>query len=130
MLLFNIIEASELRVIGANGVHACPGSTLTLECTVNGGARDTTVWEGTAFSECEISLLHLRFGESGGTVRTCNNGAITGRSVSFIRDTTYISQLVVKITTEMIRRSIECTHDNGTVHTIGHHLINIGKHNT
>ena len=61
MLLFNSIEASELRIIGANGVHAyaCPGSILTLECIVNGGAADSTVWQGTAFSDCEIALLHL-----------------------------------------------------------------------
>ena len=133
MLLFNIniIEASKLRIIGADDMHVCPGSILTLECTVDGGRGDSTVWEGTALGDCEIILLHHRFRRPTGTFGMCNNGAIIGQSVSEVEGNItslrlYISQLEVAITADMIRMSIECTHDDGAVHTIGHYRINIG----
>ena len=126
--IFNIVETSELRIIGANGVHACLGSILTLECVVNGEIGDTTVWEGTAFgADCEIILLHLRFGGPG-TFSQCNDGAITGQSMRVESNSIYISQLEVKVTAEIIGKDIICTHDNGTSNTvtIGRYPINIG----
>ena len=128
--IFNTIEASELRIIGANGVHACLGSILTLECVVNGEIGDTTVWEGTAFGgNCEITLLHLRFEPTGpGTFGQCNDGAITGQNVRVEGNSIYISQLEVKVTAEVIGKNIICTHDNGTTNTIGRYPMNIGIH--
>ena len=132
MLLFNITEASKLQIIGAPGVNTCPGSILTLECIVNGEPGDSTVWEGTALGDCEIILRHHRFRRPTGTFGTCNDGAIIGRSVSEVESNitslrSYISQLEVAITADMIRMSIECTHDDGTVHiNVGRYQINIG----
>ena len=107
-------------------MHACLGSNLTLECTVHGGKGDSTVWQGTAFSGCEITLLHIRFRQ--GTAGVCNSGAISGRSVSIENNSPYISRLRVAITAEMIGKNIVCNRDelNGTIYTIGQHLIKIG----
>ena len=110
-------------------MHACLGGNLTLECTVSGGDKDTTVWQGTAFSGCnndEITLIHNRFGRVRGASGVCNNGAITGWSVRVENNSSFISQLEVTITAEMIGKNIICNRDNGTIYTIGHHQINIG----
>ena len=95
---------------------------------MNGGIGDTTVWKGTAFSGCnsnEISLIHNR---GKGSFGKCNNGAITGRITRSESNTTYISQLEVMITPEMIGKNIVCNHDNGTVYAIGRHQLNIGSY--
>ena len=108
-------------------MHACLGSNLTLECTVHGGEGDSTVWQGTAFSGCnsdEITLIHHRFGRVG-AFGVCNGGAISGRIVR-IENNSYISQLRVAITAEMVGKNIICNRDNGTIYTIGQHLIKIG----
>ena len=114
-------------------MHACLGGNLTLECTVIGEGRDTTVWQGTAFRGCdnnEILLLHNRFKEAQGASGVCNGGAIQGWSVRVgKRNSTYISRLEVEITAEMIGKDIVCNRDNGTVYAIGHHLITIGIYN-
>ena len=129
--IFNIIEANELRIIGTNGMHACPGSIVTLECTVNGRIGDATVWTGTAFSDCdlsEITLLHIRYMEEEITTGTCSNGVITGRSLR-IEGNLYVSQLEIVVNPEMVGKSIVCAHDNGTSsYIIGSYLINTGIH--
>ena len=117
-----------MQIVGANR-DVCLENILTLECTINGGRGGTTVWKGTAFSDCdsnEISLLHRRFRDVNGTSGECNNGAITGRSMR-VDGSLYVSQLKVTVKPEMIRMNIECVHDNGTIsYTIGRHLLNIG----
>ena len=119
-------EASELRVNRTNGVHACPGRILTFECIVNGMPADSTVWRGTAFSDCEITLLHNRFGNEEGTTRTCSNSNITGRSVR-IEGSRYISQLEIIVDPETVGKSVDCLHDNGTTsYTIGSYQISAG----
>ncbi len=128
LAFFIIIEAvNELRIIRTNGTHACLGKNSTFECTVQGGEGDSTVWQGTAFSGCnndEITLIHNRFAR--GAFGECNDGAITGRSVRVESNFSYISQLEVVVTAEMVGKSIECNRDNGTIYTIGQHLIKIG----
>ena len=120
------IEASELRVNRMNGVHACPGRILTFECIVNGTSAGSTVWRGTAFSDCEITLLHHRFGDEEGTTRTCSNSNITGRSVR-IEGNYYISQLEITIDPEMVGKIVDCVHDDGRrSYTIGSYQINAG----
>jgi hypothetical protein len=88
-----------------------------------------TVWQGTAFSGCnnnEITLIHNRFAREGASGE-CNGIAITGRSVRVESNFSYISQLEVVITAEMVEKSIIlCNRDNGTIYTIGQHLIKIG----
>ena len=123
LLTTYILGASKLQIKGIGTINnACPGSTLILECTVNGREGDTvtTVWEGTAFNGCNIILLHSRFGEAeGNSSKECNNGAITvqrtlrmEKNGSF--DIIYVSQLKVAVTSKMIGESIDCSHDNGT----------------
>ena len=123
---FSIIEASELRVNRMNGFHACPGRILTFECIVNGTLAGSTVWRGTAFSDCEIILLHNRFGDEEGTTRTCSNSDITGRSVR-IEGNHYISQLEITIDPETVGKSVVCAHDDGRrSYTIGSYQISAG----
>ena len=116
----------------------CPGSILTLECTVNGGMRDTTVWGGTVFdcvdSNHKILLLHQRFGEGKqGSFGECNNGAVTGQSVGVVSNSNgnvslYVSQLEVVIKPEMFGKKIVCVHDDGTnSNDVGVYVINFGK---
>ena len=108
-------------------MHACLGKNLTFECTVHGGNGDSTVWQGTAFSDCEITLLHIRFRQLQGTAGVCNSGAISGRSVRVENNSSYISRLRVAITAEMVGKNIECNRDNGTIiYTIGRYLIKTG----
>ena len=120
------IEASELRVLNrTNGVHACPGRILTFECIVNGTSGDSTVWRGTAFSDCEIILLHNRFENEEGTT-TCSNSNITGRSVR-IEGSRYISQLEITVDPETVGKSVACARDDGSKsYTIGSYQISAG----
>ena len=78
---------------------------------MNGTLGDNTVWNGTAFSDCdknEIVLIHNRFRDARGAVGQCNNGAILGQSMrvennSFSsNESLYVSQLVVVVQSEMI----------------------------
>ena len=123
---FSIIEASELRVNRTNGVHACLGRILTFECIVNGTSADSTVWRGTAFSDCEITLLHLRFENKEGTSGTCSNRNITTQSVR-IKGSLYVSQLEITIDPETVGKSVVCAHDDGRrSYTIGSYQISAG----
>ena len=129
--MFNLVGAidSDLEIVSQD--FSCNGSSTTLECTVNGNKMDITVWKGTAFSDCEINLLHNRF--DGSTGGQCNNGGITltGRSISVENNSYYISQLevIVKpayVKDEIIMKNIECIRDNGIDTTlIGSMNINV-----
>ena len=131
--MFNLVGAidSDLEIVSQD--FSCNGSSITFECTVNGNKMDMTVWKDTAFSGCEINLLHNRFEESTGSETRCNNGNITltGRSISVENNSYYISQLevIVKpadVNDEMIMKNIECIHDDGTDTTlIGSMNINV-----
>ena len=108
--LCTVIMASKSRLVVVNGC-ACPGSMLTYECSVEGGSA--TVWQGSAF-ECsnsgdEIVLLHSRF--TSGDHKTCNSGAIVGRSLR-VEDNYYTSQLIVTVSPELIGRNISCAYDS------------------
>ena len=110
-------------------MHACPGRNIILECTVNGIEGDSTVWQGTAFDNCNIILLHLRFrlSREEGNSKECNNGDIAVQNTS-AEGTLYVSQLKVTINPQMVGKDIICAHDNGTdSYTIGRHLIKIGR---
>jgi hypothetical protein len=126
-----MIEAGELRINGTNGVHACHGRNLILECSVNGTVGDSTVWRGTAFSDCnirEITLLHNRFGNKEGTTGTCRNGDVTGWSMR-VEGSLYVSQLEITVDPEMVGKSVVCAHDDGTrSYTIGSYLISAGDY--
>ena len=87
---------------------------MSYECAVVGNG--ITVWHGSAFdcSGNEISLIHILYNSIESHVicayGECNNGAIVAKGIR-IENGTYISQLNVSISTDMIGRSIECFED-------------------
>ena len=104
----------------------CNGSII-FQCTVNGSIRrgGSTVWKGTAFSDCEITLQHLRFSRAANTSESlqgqCDNGHMTliGRSVR-VENESYTSQLEVLVKPghdeiPLKKFNIKCVHDNGSV---------------
>ena len=90
----------------------CLDQTLTYECTVMGGPGGATVWTGTALNcpSDEIVLLHQRFTDPGGAIRSCNNGATVAQSLS-VQDNLYTSQLNVTIVPNVTGKSIMCFYD-------------------
>ena len=71
-----------------------------------------TEWTGTAFN-CppdgnEILLRHSQFSEPGGTVKECNNGDITARSMPVVEDNCYTSELSVRASSALNGRTICC----------------------
>ena len=125
-----VIGSSHLQLIGT-GQPLCPGSILTLECTVNGSNGEVTVWRGDAFDCEEITLLHSdslmkknHYGNSVG--KACNNGTITAQleSSNTSNPRLYVSQLNVVITSDMNGTNIVCMYDNGTASThVGEYVI-------
>ena len=102
----------------------CPGEVLTFTCIINEGG--TTLWTGTAFS-CnlnEILLRHSQFSVPGGTSGSCNNGAITGRSIG-VTNGCYSSELNVTVSPNLNGRTILCNHDGTTQRNIGSSTLNI-----
>ena len=90
----------------------CPGYLSSYKCTVVGDGF--SIWRGTAFdctlSGNEILLLHSNF--IVGTIRTCSNGQIVGRSLSQTDDC-YTSQLDVNITVNLDGSTVECIYESG-----------------
>ena len=73
-----------LRLVSTSR-YGCFGEFLTYECTIMGSSGEATVWTGTALRNCpnhEITLLHQRFTEFGGIIRSCNNGTTVAQSCS------------------------------------------------
>ena len=106
----------------------CPGFNLTYECVVMGTDAGFTVWRGSAL-DCTsngIILRHNRFSSMEGAMGECNEGSIIGRS-RLESGLFYISQLSVRVSPEVIGRSIECIHDdaNVTFRLIGSATISI-----
>ena len=91
---------------------ACPGDTLTYECTVVGAGA--TIWTGSAFncsaSNYTILLIHNFFSLAKGDYGSCNNGDIVGQSLS-VEGNNYTSQLNVTVISDTAGRTIECLHD-------------------
>ena len=103
---------------------ACPGEVLTFICNING--RGSTLWTGTAFS-CnmnEILLRHSQFSQPEGISMSCNNGAITGRSIG-VTDGCYSSELDVTVSPNLNGRTILCNHDGTTQRNIGAATLNV-----
>ena len=103
---------------------ACPGKVLTFICIING--EGSTLWTGTAFS-CnmnEIILRHSQFSLPEGTSMSCNNGAISGRSIG-VTDRCYSSELNVTVSPNLNGRTILCDHDGTTQRNIGASTLNV-----
>ena len=107
----------------------CPGDTLTFECAVMGKSYGLTVWTGSVFSNClavqEIVLFHSDIGANGAsTLRKCSyihgNVSIVAQGLR-VENGSYISQLNVTVTSDVIGKSIECLYDNqiNTTTTVG-----------
>ena len=89
----------------------CEGYQKVYECRIT-GSDGITVWRGTAFdcpsSGNEIVLFQGSFG-----TQVCNNGAISGRIIR-VENNSYISQLSVSVSAEMIGSNIGCHDSAGT----------------
>ena len=85
-----------------------------------------TVWRGSALSSCsvhEITLLHRDFGvNTAAAFRNCysSNSFIVAQGFK-VENGSYISQLNVTVTSDVIGKSVECLYDNqiGTTTTVG-----------
>ena len=88
---------------------ACPGETLTFDCTVMGGQGGATIWTGSAF-DCQGNEITLFHGPTSTIHGECNDGAIVGQRVS-VEGNLYTSQLNVTVTPNMARKNIMCVYD-------------------
>ena len=112
----------------------CLGNNVTYECTVQGDYGGFTLWMGDFFY-CSLSnheqLIELSHSQlltnnvHGGEAKLCNNGNIVGRIIRIENDS-FISQLNVTLTSDIVGKSIECAYDNGTVHSVGSLSITTG----
>ena len=77
-----------------------------------GGPGGATVWTGTALNcpSDEIVLLHGRFTQSDGTIRSCNHEATVAKSL-YVNNNLYISQLNITVTHDLTGRAIMCAYD-------------------
>ena len=77
-----------------------------------GGPRGATVWTESALNcpSDEITLLHQRFTQSGGTIRSCNNGATVVQSL-YVKNDLYTSQLNVTASHNVVGKTIMCVYD-------------------
>ena len=104
---------------------------MTFECSQR--EAGATIYHGGSFdcesSNNEIALLHSRFYDDSGTSGACNNGDIVGQSLR-VEDNCYTSQLNVTISSNMIGKTVECSHDNGTTtESVGSYLVSIPGEN-
>ena len=100
----------------------CEGYHLVYECNITGGGF--ILWRGTAF-ECPSSSDELILPRHYPSMKTCNNGAITGHIIH-TENNTYVSQLTVSVSAEMIGKNISCHHDSGaTQNLIGSSLLTL-----
>ena len=95
-------------------------------CTTIGNG--TTVFGGSAFhcpsTNNEITLRHSQFKNAnhGGT---CNNDSIVAQ-FDKIEGDKYTSQVQVRITSDLLGKTINCSHDNGTeTKLIGSYLFHL-----
>ena len=102
----------------------CEGYSQIYECRVTGGGL--IVWKGTAF-ECPSSSNEIVFFQSSSGIQVCNDGAITGRIIH-AENNTYVSQLTVSVSAEMIGTNINCYHDSAATQSlIGSSLLSLTR---
>lgn len=105
----------------------CPGFSVTYECTVRGTENGFTVWQGSAFNcaSNEIALRHQRYSSEEGALGECNGGSILGRSLRIAGGSFYTSQLSVRVSHEVMGKTVECILDdiNSTSRLIGNAIV-------
>ena len=86
---------------------------MTFQCEVYGGPFGATLWKGSAFNctSQEIILTHGQFSHMNGAQGECNSGSIIAHSIS-VENGSYVSQLKVNVTSNLIDKSIECSYDD------------------
>jgi hypothetical protein len=92
---------------------------------VIGRHLDSTLWRGSAF-DCarmgdEINLLHSLYTVNSLGTRAsgdCNNGSIVAQILGVKKDNTYVSQLNVTVSDNVIGNTIECNYFNTTTTTV------------
>ena len=91
---------------------ACPGGTLTYECSIVGDQGGATIWFGSAFNcaSNESVLFHNCFTDAG-TVDECNNGAIVVQSLSANARQYITSRFNIIVTHGIAGKTIMCIHD-------------------
>ena len=117
MLYYIMIMGSFLgSTPGTNSLVAvnsctCEGYVQIYECRVTG--YGATIWKGTAL-DCHSSTNEIVILPSDSVNRsiTCNNGEIVGRLVRR-ENNSYVSQLSVSVSSEVIGGSIGCYHEVG-----------------
>jgi hypothetical protein len=115
-----IVSVSSRNSTGLSAISdcICLGYSATYECNVSG--LGSTIWTGTAFSNCpnnRIVLRHTQFSSPAGTTGACNSGAIVGQSIGVQDTDCYTSQLDVSVTTDVIGSTIVCSHNDGSGET-------------
>ena len=100
----------------------CEGSDQVYECRISG--REATVWRGTAFNCPVTGNGIILFYNSEVIERDCNNGAMIGRTIR-AENNTFISQLTVSVSAEMIGMNISCYHYGSTQILIGSQLLTL-----
>ena len=102
----------------------CEGYTQVYECRVSGSGA--IVWRGIAF-DCSSSSNEMVLFQSSSDTEVCNDGAISGRIIR-AENNTYISQLTVSVSAEMVGTTISCFHDSrGTQNLIGSSLLTLTR---
>ena len=104
----------------------CVGELLQFECTVSG--TGTTIWDGTAFTDCtgnRVALRHSQFRE--GTNNSCNNGDIFGKNIGDGVDNCFTSRLNVTVSdTSLEGQTIQCNRvQSQTTFVIGTYTISL-----
>ena len=116
-------------MVAENSSCGCVGDTLNFSCTVSGGA--STVWQGSAFGNCRITLLHSHFASGSGASGTCNRGSMVAQSESYsinysTNTSYYTSYLRVTAAHDLNNTDIQCLlHINSQLIPIGSYNISI-----
>ena len=98
----------EFMVVNSSNC-TCEGYNQVYECIVTGSGA--IVWRGTAF-DCSTSSNEMVLLQSSSGTEVCNDGAISGCIIG-ADNNTYLSQLTVSVSAEMIGMNISCFHDSG-----------------
>ena len=110
----------------ANNTCTCEGYDQVYQCRITGSGA--TVWTGTAFdcSSNEIIILHTS--SNVGVEIACNDGAIVGELIR-TENNTYVSQLTVSVSAEIVGTNISCSHDSRGTRLIGSSLLALSTGN-
>ena len=109
-------------MVNTTSEDSCP-HYVTYECTtVTSSPKGATYWNGSIFQDCShIIFPHTPADDSGHVIQYCNKRSIEGMIMEVVANTSYTSQLTIKLNFDIIGRGINCFLDvgNGTRISIG-----------